>query len=530
MSARPLTHHPEGAPTRVTRALADELRMILDNRGTQNEQSLVSDFVVRHRLTHRDVDALVARLAHDDVTDAPTTTASSSADGDPSADEPVATTPMATSVEPDGTADEADPTDDDLAWMFGEELVSPTSRGADAIVGRALDDLLGDWSRTGGQLSHAEVSLLVTRRHLSPAQHSELLDLLSEAGIDLPDPADLRPSRAAPRGYELQRESVGQYLHTISRYPLIDAAREVELWSLISQGLVAQEELDAAGDGVLAPSVRQTLRTRAMAGRRAHAELVCANLRLVVSIARARRYEGGGVEFADRIQDGNLGLMRAADKFDGSKGFKFSTYATWWIKQAIERGIGDRGRTIRLPIYLHDQVRKVRKAVSKLSARLDREPTLVEVSDATGLEPGEVQAALDLGQPCRSLDVLFGDDGDLRLSDLLVRDEDRDGRADPAEIAIHAVFRRDLTSTLTKLLPERAVHVVERRFGLGTGDEETLDDIGADYGVTRERIRQIQVKSLATLRESKRVTALQSYLIDDSKAGLSGRCVERKAS
>jgi RNA polymerase primary sigma factor len=428
-------------------------------------------------------------------------------------------------AEEDGT----DAAGDGLARMVGEGPEPLSPRATDDIVGQALDDLLGDWSRTGGKLTRAEVALLATKRRLSPAQHDRLLDLLEAAGVDLADPTDLRPRRAALEGYELQEDSVGQYLRVISRYPLIDGPREVELWSLITQGQAAQAELDAADDG-LALTVRRRLQTRAEAGIRAHAGLVCANLRLVVSIAKARHYESSGVEFADRIQDGNLGLMRAADKFDGSKGFKFSTYATWWIKQAIERGIGNRGRMIRIPVHLHEHVQKVRKTVSKLTARLDREPTLAEISDATGMEPGRVQFALDLMWPIRSLDTLLGDDGDLQLSDVLVREEERDGRADPAEIVSHAMFRRDVTRTLRELLPERAARIVERRFGIGTGDEETLDDIGADYSVSRERVRQIQDKALAKLRESTHAEELRSYLVNDSKAGRFSGSVERKAS
>ncbi|MFF0372310.1 RNA polymerase sigma factor RpoD/SigA [Micromonospora sp. NPDC005087] len=529
-------------PTRITRALVDELRTILDRRGERLSQSLVTDFVVRHRLTHRDVDALLVALTRGDVTDVPTTPmaiqiADGSADDDPTADELVAALlapagAAETRAVPYGTAEDAetDAPGDDLAWMFGQEPESPAPRAADDVVGQSLDDLLGDWSRTGGQLTRAEVALLATKRKLSPAEHGELLELLEEAGVDLPDSTDLRPRRAAPKGYELQEDSVGQYLRTIARYPLIDGSREVELWSLISQGVAAQEELDAAGEDGLARSARRSLQTRVQAGRRAHAELVCANLRLVVSIAKAPHYQFSGVEFADRIQDGNLGLMRAADKFDGSKGFKFSTYATWWIKQAIERGIGDRGRLIRIPIHAHEQVVKVKRAVSKLTGRLDREPTLTEISAFTGMEPGKVQWALDLDRPIRSIDVLLGEEGDLRLSDILVSEEDRDGRTDPAEIVLHAMFHRDLATLLGALLPERAVRVLKRRYGLGTGDEETLESIAADHGITRERIRQIQNKSLATLRESREAAELWSYLGDNQKAGWSGVSVGRKAS
>lgn len=409
---------------------------------------------------------------------------------------------------------------DDLAWLAGDDPGAPPPRPADDVVGQALDDLLADWSRQGSQLTRAEVALLATRRRLSATQHGELLVRLEQAGVHLPDVMDPRPRRATPEGYELERDSVGRYLRAIGRYPLIDGVREVELWSLISQGIAAQEMLAAAGGDELIQDVRRSLHTRSVAGRRAHAELVCANLRLVVSVAKARQYESSGVEFTDRIQDGNLGLLRAADKFDGAKGFKFSTYATWWIRQAIERSIAHRGRPIRIPVHVHERMLKVRKAVSRLASRLDREPTLAEISKATDMETGQVQALLDLMQPVRSLDELLGEGGDLRLSDLLSHEDDRDGRADPAEIVIHAMLRRDVTRTLRTVLPNRAANIVERRFGIGTGDVETLEDIAADLGVTRERIRQIQGTSLETLQTSPRAAALRSYLIDDSKAAM----------
>ncbi|MEW2591118.1 sigma-70 family RNA polymerase sigma factor [Micromonospora aurantiaca] len=522
----------------VADALVNELRTLLDRRGARAAQAVVADFVSRHRLTRRQVDALVVALtrkpspaASQDVLDT----------SEPSADDPrtevaasISLPPEFPETEPDTSnveavrnEEEAAP-EDDLAWMFGGDPQAPTPRGADDVVGQAFDDLLGDWLRSG-QLSRADVAVLATKRSLSPAQHGEVLSLLEDAGVDLPRSASARPKHVAPKGYEHDGDSVAQYLRAIGRYALIGASREVELWSLISQGVAAQEELEAGGQE-LALGTRSSLERRVVEGRRAHAELVCANLRLVVSIARQRHYDRSGVEFADRIQDGNMGLMRAADKFDGSLGNKFSTYATWWIRQSIDRGIADRGRTIRIPAHVHEKVQKVRRVVSRLTARLGREPTLTEISEETGVEPGSVQAILDLGRPLVSIDMLLGEEGDLRLSDVLLDDENRDGRTDPAEIVMHAMFRADVARTLAALLPERAVHVIERRFGLGTGDEETLDVIGADYGVTRERIRQIQVKALTTLQESKRAAALRSYLVDDSKAGEFGVPKRRKAS
>ncbi|WP_308195721.1 sigma-70 family RNA polymerase sigma factor [Dactylosporangium sp. AC04546] len=500
----------------------------------------MAEFVRRHRLTRDEVRDLIAFLTHKDQPD----TLEVSAVESPSVESltystayrPAAATsaPIAVAgagLEPDSdTEARTDVPDDDLAWMFGEEPISHAASDADDVVGRAVDDLVGDWMRTGGSLTRADVALLATQRKLTTSQHGDVLDLLDAAGVELADPVDVRPDRSAPKGYELHGDSVGQYLEAIGRYSLISASREVELWALISQGAAARDELEAAAEHVLARDVRQNLHTRVLAGQRAHAELVCANLRLVVSIARARHYDASGVEFADRIQDGNLGLMRAADKFDGSKGFKFSTYATWWIRQAIERGIADRGRTIRVPVHLHEKIQKVRWTASKLEARLGREPTSAEIADATGYEAGAVQSALDLMRPLRSIDEFLGNEGDLRLSDVLAREEERDARTDPAEVVLHEMLRSDLDHVLRSTVPLRAVHVIEKRFGLDTGDEETLDSIGLVFGVTRERIRQIQAKAMTTLQESKEFAALRSYLIDDSKAGWSGRSVKREAS
>ncbi|WP_433285520.1 sigma-70 family RNA polymerase sigma factor [Micromonospora sp. CA-244673] len=523
----------------VTDALVDELRTMLDRRGARAAQSVVADFVDRHRLTHRQVDALVVALtrkpSHAAPQEDPPATTGPSIDGPPtdgaggSAEPAELSEAQADASDVEAAQAESDaPADDDLAWMFGGDSQGSAARAVDDVVGQTFDDLLGDWVRSG-QLSRADVALLATKRKLSSAQHGELLSLLEDAGVELPRSTDVRPKQAAPKGYEHDGDSVGQYLRAISRYPLIGASREVELWSLISQGVAAQKELEAGGKE-LAPSARLSLERRVADGRRAHAELVCANLRLVVSIARQRHYDRSGVEFADRVQDGNIGLMRAADKFDGSMGTKFSTYATWWIRQSIDRGVADRGRTIRIPVHLHEKVRKVRRAVSRLTWKLDREPTLAEISEETGVEPGSVQAILDLDRPLVSIDMLLGEEGDLRLSDILLDDDNRDGRTDPAEVVIHAMFRTDVARTLAALLPDRAVRILERRFGFGTGDEETLDAIGAHFNVTRERIRQIQGKSLATLRESEEVVALRSYLVDDSKAGEFGVPVRRKAS
>jgi RNA polymerase primary sigma factor len=513
---------PSGASSPVGRGSLDELRTMLHGRDAHEAHSLVSEFVSQHRLTHRDVDALLATLASADLPDSPDPSARRLIAGDEvGVNKPGDLTPgLVDGTGPDAEFDELaeetgipDP-DDGLAWMFSVDPEPARPHVADDLVGQTVDDLLGDWARTGGRLTRAEVATLATGRKFTAVQYRELLERLEDAGVDLFDGKGSEPGQANTVG-DHRRDSIGQYLAEIGRYSLIGAAREVELWSLIAQGHAALAELEATNADDLALETRRSMQTQIEAGRRAHAELVCANLRLVVSIARARHYESSGVEFADRIQDGNVGLLRAADKFDGSKGYKFSTYATWWIRQAIERGIGDRGRIIRIPVHLHEVVQKVRRAVSKLTARLDRRPSLAELADMTGMDPGKVQAALDLMQPCRSLDQLFGEDGDLRLSDTLVGQEDRDGRTDPAAIVIQTMFHDDVIHTLQEVLPLRSAEVVARRFGLRTGDKETLEDIAADFGVTREWIRQIQAKSFEKLQADQRVAALRSYVVDE---------------
>jgi RNA polymerase primary sigma factor len=482
--------------------LVDELRAIRESHDGHLSRSFVVEFAARHRLTHRDVDALVVALSQVN---------SASSDSGSASTEKAALS----EVDKDPIAP-----GDDLAWMFGEEPETSPLRTAGDVVGKALDDLLGDWSRRGEQLGQVDVALLVGTRGLNAAQHGELLDLLDDAGVELaPDPAGPRPRRAAVQGYEFQEKAVSQYLRAIGRYPLIDGPREIELWSLISQGVAAQGELDKIKGDEPSSDVRRRLCAQVEVGRRARAELVCANLRLVVSIAKAKHYESCGVEFIDRIQDGNLGLMRAADKFDGAKGFKFSTYATWWIRQSIERGIGDRGRAVRIPIHVYERSRKVRRAVHHLTARLDREPSLAEIADATGMERGEVQAIFDLTRPVDSLDRLLGDEGDLHLSDVLVSEADRDGRVDPVEIVAHMMMREDLMRALDAVLPAKAVQVLARRYGIGTGDEETLDEIGVSLGVTRERIRQIQNESLDTLRKNDYIASLRAYVTDETNDG-----------
>lgn len=504
---------------KASAALVDELRAIIDNQDVHQAQSAIAEFVARHRLTRSDIDALVVALAQppagSDHTRPPAATSAPEAQATTTATTSTSATETATGTEPVQRGSEPklddDLPDSDVGWMFDDDPAPPVFLPADDAVGQAFEDLLGDWTRTGGRLTRADVALLATRRSLTAAQTGELLGLLADAGVDLQAPAGTEPVRSAAQGYEPPDDTVRQYLREIGRYSLLNAAREVELWSLMKQGTAARTALDASGPDLSAAD-RRSLRHRAIEGQRAHTALVCANLRLVVSIAKARQYRQTGVAFADRIQDGNTGLIHAAHLFDGSKGYKFSTYATWWIKQSIERGIGNHGRTIRVPMHVRERIQRIRRATRKLADRLGREPTLDELADATGMQPGRVQAMLELGQPILSIDLLLSVDGDLRLSDVLVHDEERDGRSDPAAIVEQATLRDEIDRLLRTVLPNRAANVIRRRFGLGTGAEETLDDIAADHGVSRERIRQIQGLAMSRLQRSTERMALRPYL------------------
>ena len=393
-------------------------------------------------------------------------------------------------------------------------------RPADELVARCLDDLVDDWLRKG-QLSYDDVTRMTTKRDLNGHQLASLLEGLSQSGVTVSglgqgpgisarnNYADGEPTE---RSVRVGADDLGTYLKEIGRYQLIYAEDEVRLGRLIRAG----QEADAAlseNTRSMSPAILAGLEQASSAGRSAHDHLVRSNLRLVVSIARLRRYTQSGMDLLDLIQEGNLGLLRAADKFDYSLGYKFSTYATWWIRQGIERGIGDRSRLIRLPVHFHEKVVKVLRMQRWLTSRSDREPTLAELAAALEMSSGEVQAVLDWSRPLISLDSHVGEDGDTTLGDLLNDQADVDGRCDPIDVVMTAARDRGIDQVLDEVLDSRAASVIRRRFGLGGFDEETLDSIGISWNVTRERIRQIEVKALEQLIESNRVRPLYEYLV-----------------
>jgi RNA polymerase primary sigma factor len=304
-------------------------------------------------------------------------------------------------------------------------------------------------------------------------------------------------------------DPVRMYLKEIGRVPLLTATQEVELAMRIEAGTAAAmrlAELHAAGEtDTLDFAQRREWQRLARDGEEAKQALIQANLRLVVSIAK--RYVGRGMLFLDLIQEGNLGLMRAVEKFDYTKGFKFSTYATWWIRQAITRAIADQARTIRIPVHMVESINKVHRVQRQMLQELEREPTVEELADKVGMTPARVREIMRISQDPLSLNSPVGEEDDTDLADFI---EDAQAEA-PAEIAARAMLNSAVLEALDEL-NDREKQVVRLRFGLDDGQARTLEEVGREFGVTRERIRQIESKTLAKLRHPHRSQKLRDYL------------------
>ena len=306
-------------------------------------------------------------------------------------------------------------------------------------------------------------------------------------------------------------DSTRVYLQEIGRVPLLTAREEVRLAERVAQGMAAEEELalHAAAETLdsIEPTRRSRLERNVRIGEAAKDDLTQANLRLVVSIAK--RYSGRGIPLLDLIQEGNLGLMRAVEKFDHLKGFKFSTYATWWIRQAITRAIADQARTIRIPVHMVEIMSRVRREQRRLTQENGREPTMEELAECCDLTAARVEELLKIAQDPLSLDTPVGNEEDVSLADFV-----EDSRAiRPAEAATRKMLGKEVAEVLG-LLSEREQEVVRLRFGLDDGRPRTLEEVGRTFGVTRERIRQIESKTLAKLRHPQRSEHLKGYLVD----------------
>ena len=309
---------------------------------------------------------------------------------------------------------------------------------------------------------------------LDGAPEPEYDDLVSED--DLTD-EDLEIT--AENVDQFADDSVRLYLREIGKIPLLSNEEEVDLAYRIVKG-----------------------------EKKAKDKMVEANMRLVVSIAK--RYSGRGLDFLDLIQEGNTGLLRAVEKFDPDKGFKFSTYATWWIRQAITRAIADQARTIRIPEHMVETINKVLRATRKLTNELNREPTVEEIAKEMGMEPEKVDYVMKIKQDIASLDATVGRDGDDEDSVLgdFIEDE---GRVSPEDAAAAQMLKEQIAEILSSL-SEREQKVVKLRFGIGGGRPHTLEEVGAEFSVTRERIRQIEAKALSKLRKHKDTKKLHEYL------------------
>jgi RNA polymerase primary sigma factor len=307
----------------------------------------------------------------------------------------------------------------------------------------------------------------------------------------------------------LTGDPVRMYLKEIGKVPLLTAAEEIDLAMKIEAGVAATEELDRAEEEGIELDRREKRRLSRIeqVGIDAKQQLIEANLRLVVSIAK--RYVGRGMLFLDLIQEGNLGLIRAVEKFDYTKGFKFSTYATWWIRQAITRAIADQARTIRIPVHMVETINKLVRIQRQLLQDLGREPTPEEIGEEMGLSAERVREIQKISQEPVSLETPIGEEEDSQLGDFI---ED-DAAVVPPDAASFSMLQEQLAKVLEGLA-ERERKVISLRFGLEDGHPRTLEEVGREFGVTRERIRQIESKTLAKLRHPSRSSKLKDYLED----------------
>ena len=378
-----------------------------------------------------------------------------------------------------------------------------------------LTDLVA-LGRERGSLTMADVMVALDRADLPPEAIDTAVRALADEGVDVLDvpvedeafsEAEIRQAERVAAAADGGRRTatsdlVRIYLREIGRVPLLTAEDEVELAKTIEAGLFAEEKL--TGGFPLLGAVHGDLELLVGEGVRAKQRLIEANLRLVVSIAK--RYIGRGLVFLDLIQEGNLGLIRAVEKFDYTRGYKFSTYATWWIRQAITRAIADQARTIRVPVHMVETINKLARVQRQLHQELGREATTDEIAAELGLEPERVAEIQRIAQEPVSLQSPIGEE-ESDLGDFI---EDADAVV-PIEAAAFIMLQDQLERVLDQLA-EREQRIIQLRFGLTDGHPRTLEEVGREFGVTRERIRQIESKTLAKLRHPSRAQMLREYL------------------
>lgn len=360
----------------------------------------------------------------------------------------------------------------------------------------------------------------------------ELLDALSNAGVDVVpstpaqpekveeeeeeeeqeetlDPSALYEDLVQDAGYQQALDTddvVGLYLKEAGRVPLLSADEEVALAKRMEAGQFATQQLKELR-GNLSPEDRYELEMIAEDGEAAQEYLVRANSRLVISVAK--KYIGRGVHFLDLIQEGNIGLIRAARKFEYQRGHKFSTYATWWIRQAVSRAVADQGRTIRVPVHMGDQINRLRRVSNQLMQELGRDPSTEELADAMETSPDKIRNLIEISRRPISLETPIEEDADSEFGDFI---EDK-ASPKPTEIVTHNLLREHLDQVLARL-PDREAHILQLRYGLLDGETHTLEEVGQQIGVTRERVRQLEAQALNRLRHSSAHQLLQDYLLE----------------
>jgi len=380
---------------------------------------------------------------------------------------------------------------------------------------------LYEQGKAKGTMTYDEIITKLSTTDIDPDQFDTVLETLEAMGVEVirdansaegPQTPEAAPEiddidLSMPEGISID-DPVRMYLKEIGKVPLLSADEEINIAMRMEKGDEAKQMLESGinADGKpLTDEEKKQCQAAIDDGTQAKRLLAEANLRLVVSIAK--RYVGRGMLFLDLIQEGNLGLIKAVEKFDYRKGYKFSTYATWWIRQAITRAIADQARTIRIPVHMVETINKLIRVSRQLLQEYGREPTPEEIAKAMGISEGKVREIIKIAQEPVSLETPIGEEEDSHLGDFI---PDDDAPA-PAEAASHALMREQLWDVLNTLTP-REEKVLRLRFGLDDGNQRTLEEVGREFKVTRERIRQIEAKALRKLRHPSRSKKLKDYL------------------
>jgi RNA polymerase primary sigma factor len=382
----------------------------------------------------------------------------------------------------------------------------------------AIEKLL-QLGRSQGYVTYDDVMEAIPEAELNIEQLEDALAALIEMGIEISD-AELEEPIEKPEGKKEADttlsaaadidltaididDSISLYLKEIGRIPLLTAEQEVSLAKRMEAGRFAKRRLSK--DGKLSPDEIDEQQYLIRDGQAAQEHLIKANSRLVVSVAK--KYVGRGVPFLDLIQEGNIGLIRAVKKFDYRRGYKFSTYATWWIRQAVTRAIADQGRTIRVPVHMYEQINRLARVSRQLVQELGRDPSMEEIAEELGVSPKKVERIIKVSQRPLSLEMPVGEEDDSFLGDFI-----EDGEApSPTDQASQQLLREQIDDIFASLTP-REVRILQLRFGLVDGYSYTLEEVGKKFGVTRERIRQIEAQALGRLRHPSRSRKLRDFL------------------